>query len=66
MRLRSAPFVAVMLGLLASGTLSAEDGVEFSEKKIRPALVEHCYSCHSTDFKSGCNSVPRSPRAVPM
>ncbi len=24
-------------------------GVEFFEKKIRPVLVEHCYSCHSKD-----------------
>src|SRR5262245_8394395 len=22
-------------------------GLEFFEKKIRPVLVEHCYSCHS-------------------
>lgn len=25
----------------------ASDGIEFFEKKIRPVLVEHCYSCHS-------------------
>ena len=25
--------------------------VEFFEARIRPALVEHCYSCHSTDAK---------------
>lgn len=24
-------------------------GVEFFEKKIRPVLVEHCYSCHSDE-----------------
>ena len=23
--------------------------LEFFEKKIRPALTEHCYSCHSAD-----------------
>ncbi len=26
-------------------------GVEFFEKKIRPALVEHCYRCHGTNLK---------------
>src|SRR5207248_5695788 len=25
--------------------------IEFFEKKIRPLLVEHCYSCHSTGGK---------------
>ncbi|MBM3832937.1 MAG: hypothetical protein FJ403_06640 [Verrucomicrobia bacterium] len=27
----------------------AEKGLNFSRKKIRPALVERCYKCHSTD-----------------
>lgn len=31
-------------------TLSTAD-VEFFESKIRPVLVEHCYSCHATDSK---------------
>lgn len=26
-------------------------GLEFFEKKIRPVLVEHCYSCHSQESK---------------
>ncbi|MEI6232168.1 MAG: DUF1553 domain-containing protein [Planctomycetota bacterium] len=26
---------------------AGDTGVDFFEKKIRPALVEHCYSCHS-------------------
>src|SRR5262249_52434271 len=26
-------------------------GVEFFETKIRPVLVEHCYSCHSPEAK---------------
>ena len=33
--------------LLTPATFSQENGVEFFEKKIRPALVEHCYKCHS-------------------
>ncbi len=27
---------------------SLEDGVDFFEKRIRPLLVDQCYSCHST------------------
>ncbi|HYH67821.1 MAG TPA: PSD1 and planctomycete cytochrome C domain-containing protein [Urbifossiella sp.] len=27
------------------------EGVEFFEKKVRPVLVAHCYSCHSADAK---------------
>ena len=32
---------------------SSPDGAdnEFFEKKIRPVLIEHCYSCHSADSK---------------
>src|SRR5215208_332274 len=26
-------------------------GVEHFEKKVRPVLVEHCYSCHSAQAK---------------
>ena len=33
---------------------TVEDGrrIDFFEKKIRPVLVEHCYSCHSGESKS--------------
>jgi len=27
------------------------DGIEFFEKRVRPVLVEHCYSCHSSSAK---------------
>ena len=41
--------------LLFAGGLSAasagDAGVDFFEKKIRPVLVQHCYSCHSVDAK---------------
>jgi len=33
---------------LPAGELSPED-VAFFENRIRPALVKHCYSCHSAD-----------------
>jgi len=43
--------------LLSATTLVAEQqpksaGVEFFEKKIRPVLVEHCYTCHSASAKA--------------
>jgi cytochrome c553 len=30
----------------------ADDGVEFFEQRIRPVLVDRCYSCHSADAAS--------------
>ncbi len=30
---------------------ATEDGIEFFEKKVRPVLVKHCYSCHSAQSK---------------
>lgn len=55
MRLRTRSPRSAMFGLsavagliLCAGARAAEgDGIEFFEKKIRPILVEHCYSCHS-------------------
>src|SRR5262249_22665126 len=44
--------VVVALGLvILPATTVADPGIEFFEKKIRPILVEHCYSCHSTELK---------------
>lgn len=50
------PFVALLL-LTASvphaqetmGTAASPGDLEFFEKKIRPALVKHCYECHSKE-----------------
>ncbi|HLY12529.1 MAG TPA: c-type cytochrome domain-containing protein, partial [Planctomycetota bacterium] len=49
---------ASVLVLLALGASPQEtppapdrDGVEFFEKKIRPVLVDRCYSCHSAEAK---------------
>ncbi|MEQ1825943.1 MAG: PSD1 and planctomycete cytochrome C domain-containing protein [Pirellula sp.] len=39
-------FLSVLIGG-ASGL--ADDGLEFFEKRVRPVLVEHCYSCHSAE-----------------
>ena len=40
----------VFLALLPTAS-RADDGVAFFEKKVRPVLVEHCYSCHSAGAK---------------
>jgi len=46
---------ALILTLLPIGALRAQDadhdGLEFFEKKIRPVLVDRCYSCHSAEAK---------------
>ena len=34
--------------LLASPQLTAANPAQFFEEKIRPALIEHCYECHSS------------------
>jgi hypothetical protein len=48
-------FACVLLSLclcLATRAAAAQDAdIEFFEKKIRPALVIHCYACHSHDAK---------------
>ncbi len=47
----------LLAGLLLFASMSAtsaappQAGIEFFEKKIRPLLSEHCYSCHSTQAK---------------
>jgi hypothetical protein len=35
----------------AQAPASKPDGIPFFEQKIRPILVKHCYSCHSTQAK---------------
>src|SRR6056297_2182032 len=41
------PLLFAFLGVALGRTLAADDRLAFFEKKIRPVLVEHCYSCHS-------------------
>ena len=47
--LRTASFVALLLAVPASAADPDAKQIEFFEKKIRPALVEHCFKCHSAD-----------------
>lgn len=39
----------VLLAFISSSVIAADgdQNVEFFEKQIRPALIEHCYECHS-------------------
>src|SRR5947207_1936174 len=43
--------IAILLSLCTSRLFAQDAGLDFFEKKIRPVLVEHCYSCHSTAAK---------------
>jgi Protein of unknown function (DUF1553)/Protein of unknown function (DUF1549)/Planctomycete cytochrome C len=46
--------VAILLSMATA--LSADEQLDFFERKIRPVLVEHCYACHSaegTDIEGG-------------
>lgn len=38
-------------GMAAPASGPAPEGIAFFEQKIRPLLVEHCYSCHSAEAK---------------
>lgn len=43
---------AAWLGMVGAGAARGDDRqVEFFETKIRPALVEHCYQCHSAESR---------------
>lgn len=46
--------VAIMTWVFNVGSTQAADpGIDFFEQKIRPVLIEHCYSCHSEETKRG-------------
>lgn len=54
MTLRGALLLAVLTAVWGQGGVTyclADERLEFFEKKIRPVLIEHCYSCHSADSK---------------
>jgi len=40
--------LAFFLLLATAGQLPAANPAQFFEEKIRPALIEHCYECHSS------------------
>src|SRR5688500_12684869 len=53
-RVMSAARGVAILAVLALGgpAVAADpDGIAFFEKRVRPLLVKHCYSCHSAEAK---------------
>jgi len=49
--MRIPAFILWLTLLTPSRFLSAQDGVLFFEREVRPVLVEHCYDCHSSQSK---------------
>ena len=39
----------VIVFLAGSASATADDGIEFFERHIRPVFVQHCHSCHSSE-----------------
>ena len=77
--MRGALLISVSLLLtITSWTLSVEAqvkpasapvdsaGMEFFEKKIRPILVQHCYSCHSQSAKVAKGNLALDQRSAMM
>ncbi len=46
-------YITTLLSMLSATTdcPADDDGVQFFEQKIRPVLVQHCYSCHSAEAR---------------
>lgn len=44
-------FLTLALLLITSALAADPAGIAFFEQKVRPVLVEHCYSCHSAEAK---------------
>jgi len=49
---RTCLFGLVIGGLIQCGHAAETDERDFFENKIRPALVKHCYQCHSADSEN--------------
>lgn len=45
------PCLIVIAVAIAPVCITADEEIDFFEKKIRPVLVQHCYECHSADSK---------------
>lgn len=44
-------FFSFIAGVWVQTALASPEGLLFFEQKVRPVLVEHCYSCHSAEAK---------------
>ncbi len=40
---------AILIIVACHPSFAADEGIAFFEQKIRPVLIEHCYSCHSAE-----------------
>jgi len=49
--MRSLIFILVVSACFRAGFADDAEKIEFFESRIRPVLVEYCYSCHSADAK---------------
>ena len=45
--------LAFLVVTLLIQTIAAADDFEFFEKRVRPVLATHCYSCHAADKQFG-------------
>src|SRR5262245_12052166 len=45
--------LTLLFVLLIVPTLRAQDATAFFEKKVRPVLVQHCFSCHGPQKQRG-------------
>jgi hypothetical protein len=65
--MRRVPLLGLLLiALVLPGRSLADDakGLEFFEKKIRPVLIENCYSCHSKEHKKNRGGLSLDSRAA--
>ena len=51
-RLPSSPVIAALGVLLLGGSLPAETGDEYFEKRVRPLLFQHCSQCHGEKLQT--------------
>ncbi|MEI7687330.1 MAG: PSD1 and planctomycete cytochrome C domain-containing protein [Planctomycetota bacterium] len=61
MNMRNDSFALIAV-FLWTGVSLADPGDEFFEKRIRPILIEHCYSCHSAELKKTKGSLALDTR----
>jgi hypothetical protein len=50
-RLARATLFLLAAFVVLTPSAQSQEGIDFFERKIRPVLVEHCYSCHSEAAK---------------
>jgi hypothetical protein len=59
----SLPYLATSNAQQTPSAGLSKEGVEFFERKIRPALADHCYQCHSAQAKKPAGGLRLDTRA---